>query len=79
MVDKHSRADDEGNDDPFGSFLDDNDVHDLKQLIEKRRWWKGLSSRLKLAARWLISIAIAGEAVAKVLEYLQQKSPTGHP
>jgi len=78
MGDKRSRSEN-GNDDLFDPFLDEDEVHDLKQLIEKRRWWKGLSSRLKLVARWLISIAIAGEAVAKVLEYLQQKSPPGHP
>src|SRR5215468_6251292 len=44
MNGKHSSRDD-GNDDLLDPFLDDDEVQHLKQLIEKRRWWKGLSSR----------------------------------
>ena len=69
----------EGNKDDLDPLFDDDDAIDLKSLIEERRWWKGLFVRLKRILQWLLTIGLLAEAMTKILDYLQQKPPTGHP
>ena len=73
---RSSRDRNEGDLDPF---FDEDDVRDFHKLIEERRWWKGLFVRLKRILQWLLTIGLLAEAMTKILDYLQQKPPTGHP